>query len=178
MEFTMSSWSFDTSHSEVGFSVSHMVFARVRGTFPRWSGTVAADDAGVITGVSAGIEVESIDTHEAQRDGHLRSADFFDAANHPKMTFVSTGVRGDTATSFLLDGTLTIRGTTRPATLDVTFTGGGKDPWGNTRRGYRATTRINRRDFGLNWNQALELGGVLVGEVVEIQIETELVKQA
>lgn len=173
----MSSWSLDTAHSEVGFSIRHMMFAKVRGSFTRWSGSVSADEQGALTNVSADIEIDSIDTREPQRDGHLRSPDFFDAATHPKMSFRSTGVRGDTAGQFQIDGELSIRGTTRPVTLDVEYTGGGKDPWGNTRRGYRAHAKINRRDFGLNWNQALELGGVLVGETVEIEIETQLVKQ-
>lgn len=174
----MSSWSFDTAHSEVSFSVRHMVFAKVRGSFTRWSGNVLADATGALTGISAEIVVESIDTHEAQRDGHLRSADFFDVANHPTMTFASTAVRGDTSGAFHIDGDLTIRGTTLPVTLNVEFTGGGKDPWGNTRRGYRGTARVNRQEFGLTWNAALELGGVLVGDQIEIEIETQLVKQA
>lgn len=172
------SWSIDSTHSEVGFSVRHMMFAKVRGSFLKWSGTVEADDAGAITGLTASIETASVDTREAQRDGHLRSADFFDAETHPSMTFVSSAIRGDVNGSFAVDGTLTIRGTSRPVTLDVSFTGGGKDPWGNTRRGYRAVTRIDRRDFGLTWNAALELGGVLVGEQVDIEVEVELVKQA
>ena len=173
----MPSWSFDTAHSEIAFSVRHMVFAKTRGSFRTWSGTLDGDAGGRITTLGVDVDVESIDTREAQRDTHLRSADFFDAANHPKMTFRSTAVRGDTAGKFQVDGELTIRGTARPVTLDAEFTGGGKDPWGNTRRGYRASTRINRSDYGLNWNQTLELGGVLVGEQVDIEIETELVQQ-
>ena len=172
------SWSIDTTHSEVSFTVRHMVFAKVRGSFLKWSGSVEADDNGGITALSATIETASIDTREAQRDGHLRSPDFFDAEAHPTMTFVSSGVRGDTNGSFVVDGTLTIRGASRPVALDVSYTGGGKDPWGNTRRGYRAVTKIDRRDFGLTWNAALELGGVLVGEQVEIEIEVEVVKGA
>lgn len=172
------SWSIDTTHSELSFSVRHMMFAKVRGSFLKWTGSVEADDGGAITGLSASIETASIDTREAQRDGHLRSPDFFDSEAHPTMTFVSSAVRGDPNGVASVDGTLTIRGTARPVTLDLNFTGGGKDPWGNTRRGYRAVTRIDRRDFGLTWNAALELGGVLVGEQVDIEIEVELVKQA
>jgi polyisoprenoid-binding protein YceI len=174
----MASWSLDTAHSEVGFSVRHMMFAKVRGQFRAWSGTVLADDEGRLSSLAADIDVESIDTREAQRDAHLRSPDFFDAASHPKMTFRSTAIRGDTARDFEVDGDLTIRGVTRPVTLNVEVTGGGKDPWGNLRRGYRATTRIDRHAFGLNWNQALELGGVLVGEHVDIEIEAQAVKAA
>lgn len=174
----MSSWSFDTAHSEISFTVRHMVFAKVRGSFTRWTGTIAATDSGALTGVTAEIQIDSIDTREPQRDGHLKSPDFFDAATHPAMTFVSTAIRGDATGAFEIDGTLTIRGTSRPVTLKAEFTGGGKDPWGNTRAGYRASTRINRADFGLTWNQALELGGVLVGEQVDIEIETQAVKGA
>ena len=171
------SWSIDTTHSEVSFTVRHMVFAKVRGSFLKWSGAVEADDNGAITALSATIETASIDTREAQRDGHLKSPDFFDAASFPTMSFRSTGLRGDLRGSFQVDGELTIRGNTRPVTLDVERTGGGKDPWGNTRVGYRATARISRADFGLTWNAALELGGVLVGEQVDIEIETQLVRQ-
>jgi len=171
----MSSWSFDTAHSEIGFSIRHMVFAKVRGSFNRWSGTIDGDASGALTGVSAEIEVDSIDTREAQRDTHLRSADFFDTASFPKMSFRSTAVRGDVNGEFQIDGDLSIRGTTKPVTLKVEYTGSGKDPWGNTRRGYRATTRIQRADFGLTWNAALELGGVLVGEAVDIEIETQVI---
>lgn len=173
----MSSWSIDTSHSELSFSVRHMMFAKVRGSFLRWTGSVDADDAGVLRGVGAEVQIDSIDTREAGRDAHLKSADFFDAANHPVMSFRSTGVSGDTSGRFQIAGELTIRGTTRAVSLDAEYTGGGKDPWGNVRRGYRATTRINRTDFGLNWNAALELGGVLVGEEVDIAVEVEVVKQ-
>lgn len=174
----MGSWTFDTAHSDVAFSIRHMVFAKVRGSFTRWSGTVVGDDNGALTALTADIEIDSIDTREAQRDAHLKSADFFDAATHPTMRFQSTAVRGDTSGTFQVDGTLTLHGTTLPVTLAVEYTGGGKDPWGNTRRGYRATTRINRKDYGLNWNQALELGGVLVGEQVDIELEIQLVHKA
>lgn len=172
----MSTWSFDTAHSEVSFTVRHMVFAKVRGTFGRWSGTVATDDAGNLSAVGADIDIHSIDTREAQRDGHLKSPDFFDAANHPSMSFRSTAIQGNLAGTFTIDGTLTIRGNSRPVRLNAEFTGTGKDPWGNTRRGYRATARINRKEFGLTWNQALEFGGVMVGEDVEIEIETQLIR--
>ena len=173
----MPSWSIDTAHSEIGFSIRHMMFAKVRGSFTRWSGTVEGDEGGALSSVTAEIAVDSIDTREAQRDGHLKSPDFFDAASFPTMSFRSTGLRGDLRGSFQVDGELTIRGNTRPVTLDVERTGGGKDPWGNTRVGYRATARISRADFGLTWNAALELGGVLVGEQVDIEIETQLVRQ-
>jgi len=174
----MATWSFDTAHSEVSFSVRHMMFAKVRGSFGRWTGEVGTDAAGALSSVRADLQVDSIDTHEADRDKHLRSADFFDAETFPTMSFRSAAVRGDLKGSFQIDGELSMHGVTRPVSLDVQYGGEGKDPWGNTRRGYRATTRINRTDFGLNWNAALELGGVLVGEEIEISIETELVQGA
>ena len=171
------SWTFDTTHSEIAFTVRHMVFAKVRGSFTKWSGAVQTDDSGALVGLSAEVAIDSIDTREAQRDGHLKSADFFDAAAHPTMTFVSTAISGDTSGAFTITGDLSIRGTTRPVSLQAQATGAGKDPWGNQRRGFRASATINRRDFGLTWNQALELGGVLVGEEVEIEAEVQLVLQ-
>lgn len=165
--------SIDVSHSNIAFSVRHMMFAKVRGQFTRWSATVT-DEGGRLTGVEVVVDVGSVDTREPQRDGHLRSADFFDAENHPQMTF-SGRAQGDVDANFTLVGDLTIRGTTRPATLQVEFLGAGKDPWGNPRRGYRATTRVNRHDFGLDWNAALEMGGVLVGADVDIEIDVEVV---
>ena len=169
-------WTFDPAHCEVGFSARHMMFTRVRGTFSRWSGAIVADENGVIAAISAEIEVDSLSTHEAERDAHLRSPDFFDAASHPLMTFRSNRVRGDTSATFKVSGELTIRGTTRPVTLDVECTGGGVDVRGSTRRGYRARTSVNRHDFGLRWNQALELGGVLVSEQVDVEIEAQLIR--
>lgn len=174
----MSSLSFDTAHSEIAFSVRHMVFAKVRGSFRTWRGAIEASEAGALTALTVEVDTASIDTREEGRDAHLRSADFFDVANHPSMSFRSTGVRGDTAGRFQIDGELTIRGTTRSVTLEAEFAGGGKDPWGNSRRGYRATARIDRSAFGLTWNQALELGGILVGEQVDIEVETQLVEAA
>lgn len=171
------SWNFDTTHSEIAFTVRHMVFAKVRGSFTKWSGGVQTDDSGALVGLSAEVQIDSIDTREPQRDGHLKSPDFFDAAAHPTMSFASTGISGDTNGAFSITGDLTIRGTTRPVTLQAKATGAGKDPWGNQRRGFRASATINRKDFGLTWNQALELGGVLVGEEVEIEAEVQLVKQ-
>lgn len=168
------SWSIDTTHSQVAFSIRHMMFAKVRGEFNQWSATLESDASGQLTGVKAEIQVASVDTREAQRDGHLRSADFFDVDSHPLMTFVGTP-EGDQSGRFRIVGALTIRGTTRPVTLDVQFLGAGKDPWGNQRRGFHASTSVNRHDFGLNWNAALELGGVLVGDQVEIEIDVQVV---
>ncbi len=172
------SWNLDTAHSEIAFSIRHMMFAKVRGTFGKWSATVLPSDTAAFAGVSVEVDVASIDTREAQRDGHLRSGDFFDVANFPTATFVATEVRGDLDGTFELGGTLTLRGVTHPVTLAVTHTGTGRDPWGNTRRGYRATATLDRRAYGLTWNAALELGGVLVGETVDLEIEVQLVAGA
>lgn len=170
-------WSFDNSHSEISFSVRHMVFAKVRGSFPKWSGTVDADEAGNLTGLQVNIETGSVDTRESQRDAHLRSGDFFDSESHPLMSFAATSIQGDQSGQFEIVGTLSIRGTARPVTLQTTFAGTGKDPWGGTRRGYNAKASLNRTDFGLNWNAALELGGVLVGEQVDIELDVQIVNR-
>lgn len=173
-------WSIDTTHSEVGFWVRHMVVSKVRGQFKRWSGTVTlADEAGIETAsVTASIETASIDTREEQRDGHLRSADFFDVEKHPHMTFTSKSVAAAGKDRYTVKGDLTIRGATKEITLDVSFLGKGKDPWGNDRLGFHAGVELDRREFGLTWNQALELGGVLVGEKVHVEIEAQLVRPA
>lgn len=171
------SWSFDPSHSEVSFSVRHMMIAKVRGSFPTWSGTVTADDAGTLTALTVAIETGSVNTREPQRDGHLASADFFDSATHPTMTFTSTRISPNQAGDFEINGDLTIKTVTRPVVLKATYNGTGKDPWGGTRRGYSARARINRAEFGLTWNAALELGGVLVGEDVDIDLDVQIVNR-
>jgi polyisoprenoid-binding protein YceI len=173
----MSTYSVDPSHSEVGFTVRHMMFAKVRGQFKTWTANVEYDDADPTkTRVRAEIDTASIDTREAQRDAHLRSADFFDSENHPKMVFESKRVarKGD---DFEVSGDLTIRGVTKSITLSVERTGAGKDPWGNARLGFRATGSIHRAEWGLTWNQALEAGGVLVSDKVDLDIEVQLVEK-
>lgn len=174
----MSSWSIDPTHSQISFSVRHMMFAKVRGSFGRWRGAVDLGDDGALRAVSASVEVDSIDTREPQRDAHLRSPDFFDAATWPTMDFQSRAVRPAGPGRLVIDGELTLHGVTQPLALEVEATGEGRDPWGNTRRGYRATARLRRADFGLTWNAALELGGVLVGEEVDIEVEVQLVRAA
>jgi polyisoprenoid-binding protein YceI len=172
----LASYSIDTTHSSVNFAVRHMVVAKVRGRFTKFSGSFAFDSADLSkSSVSVAIDVASIDTHEPQRDGHLRSPDFLDAENHKEITFKSTRVEGS-GSELRVVGDLTIRGVTREVTLDVEHHGGGKDPWGNEKVGFSAKTSINRKDFGLAWNQVLETGGVLVGEKVEIEIDVEAVK--
>jgi len=170
----MSTWNFDLSHSRVGFTVRHMMFAKVHGQFNAWAGTVTAPDAGIEGArITAEIDVASIDTGNEQRDGHLKSPDFFDTAQFPKISFTSTRVE-----PHKLHGDLTIRGITRPVTLEIEDGGTGKDPWGNTRRGFSAKGKIDRTAFGLTWNQAIEAGGVLVGNDVAIEIDVQLVKAA
>jgi polyisoprenoid-binding protein YceI len=169
-------WNFDTAHSTVGFQVKHMMFAKVRGEFTAWAGSVSFDPSDLNTfQVDVTIEAKSINTSNEARDNHLRSADFFDVEQFPTLTFGSTRVEahGDTLKVF---GDLVIHGVTQAITLDVERTGTGKDPWGNERTGFNATTVINRKDFGLGWNQALEAGGVLVGEKINIDLEIQVIK--
>jgi polyisoprenoid-binding protein YceI len=176
---TAATWSIDASHSSVGFSVRHMMISNVRGEFQKLSGTAFFDPARPeATRIEATIDAASINTREAQRDTHLRSADFFDVEKHPSLTFVSGAVRQAGAGKLEIDGDLTIRGTTRPVTLKVEGpTPEHTDPWGNRRIGASATTKIRRSDFGMTWNNVIEAGGVLVGDEITIQLELSLVKQ-
>jgi polyisoprenoid-binding protein YceI len=164
----------DTSHSGVHFIVRHMVVSKVRGVFSKFSGTIDYDAENVErSSVAVEIDAASIDTREAKRDDHLRSADFFDVEQFPKLTFQSTGVKQTGSDTLAVAGDLTIHGVTRPVTLKVEQLGGGKDPWGNQRLVWSASTEINRKDFGLNWNQVLEAGGLLVSEKVTIELEIQ-----
>ncbi len=170
-------WKIDPAHSHVEFAVRHLMITTVRGRFGGVQGTVVTDDVDPARAeVEVTIDVNSIDTREAQRDAHLKSADFFDAAKYPILTFKSTGVKDVTGDRFMLAGNLTMHGVTREVTLDVTAEGRGKDPWGGERAGYSATTKINRSDFGLTWNQVLETGGIAVGDEIKISLDLELVK--
>jgi polyisoprenoid-binding protein YceI len=171
-------WTIDPAHSHVGFSVRHMMISTVKGRFGDVAGTITlADDISQST-VEAAIAVDSIDTREPQRDAHLRSADFFDAAQFPTITFKSRRVVPTGTGTFAVTGDLTIKGVTREVVLEVIEEGRGKDPWGGERAGFTAHTAINRRDFGLTYNQVLETGGVLVGEEIKISLDIELIKQA
>lgn len=171
-------WKIDTSHSHIGFSIRHLVIAKVRGEFTGWSGTIELDDEDVTrSSVQVEVDLASIDTKEAKRDDHLRSPDFFDVATFPKMTFVSKQVLAEGGQVTQLIGDLTIRGITKQVTLDVDDEGRAADPWGGQRAAFSAKTRINRKDFGLTWNVALEAGGVMVGENVDIQLDVEAVAE-
>lgn len=169
-------WVLDPVHSEVAFSVRHMMMSKVRGTFGVKSATLIAPENPLETKVEASIDVASVDTKDEGRDGHLRSADFFDAENFPTMEFVSTGAREQDG-DFFVDGDLTIRGVTKPVSFAFDFGGFGVDPYGNHKAGASAMTIINREEFGLTWNAALETGGVLVGKEITINIELQGVLQ-
>ena len=173
-------WKLDPAHTTVEFAVKHMMFTTVRGRFKSVSGTIIVDEANPARSkVEVEIDAASIDTGVADRDAHLRSADFLDAANHPRITFRSTKVEGAHKASgdhFTVTGELNIRGKAIVVTLDESFEGSGKDPWGNEKAGFSAKTDIDRRQWGLTWNQALETGGILVGNTVKIEIEAQAVK--
>ncbi len=171
-------WVIDPAHSEINFSVRHMMISTVRGRFEKFSGAVNFDEASPAkTTVDVQIEAASVNTKEAQRDGHLKSPDFFDAANYPYLTFKSKRANVLDNQHARLVGDLTIRNVTKQVTLDVEYSGQAKSPWGTTSAGFSAQTKINREDWGLTWNQALETGGVLVGKEIAIDIEVEIVKQ-
>ncbi len=171
-------WVIDNSHSLAEFSVKHMMIATVKGRFTQVEGRIEVDPEDITGAVFEGsVAVASINTADSARDDHLRSADFFDAENHPTLTFKSTKVERD-GDGYKMTGDMTIRGVTKPVTFDLEFEGTGKDPWGNERIGFSATAKINRKDFGLTWNAALETGGVLVGEQVKIELHLEATKQS
>jgi len=174
---TRETWTIDPSHTLVEFSVKHLMIARVKGRFRDVSGSIVLDPARPAEpDVDVAISIGSVDTGDAKRDAHLRSADFFDADTFPTMTFRARRFEGDLTRRFTLIGDLTIRDVTRPVALDVSSEGRVSDPWGGDRMGFAATGRINRTDYGLNWNVALEAGGVLVGEEIRVAIEAELLR--
>jgi len=171
------SWQIDPAHSAIEFSVRHLMITNVRGQFDKFSGTIEFDEQNPTqTKVNVEIEATSVNTKTTDRDNHLRSADFLDAANYPKLTFVSKNIALVDKTHARMTGDLTIRGVTKPVTLEVEYVGSSKTPWGTTSAGFNAKTKINRKDWGLEWNAALETGGVVVGDDVNITIEMELVK--
>lgn len=172
-------WEIDSSHSGIHFSVRHLVIAKVRGQFSRWTGSVVAPDGDFgRASLQVVIDASSIDTSVADRDAHLRSADFLDVEQHPELTFTSTRVERAASDRLRVVGDLTIKGVTREVALDVEHLGMAKDPWGNERAAFTAKTSVDRKNFGLTWNQALETGGVLVGDRIDIEIEIQAVRQA
>ena len=171
-------WTIDPSHSTIEFVAKHMMITTVKGRFAEFEGTVVADETNLAAStVEVTMQSASLDTRSEQRDAHLRSPDFLDVEQYPEVTFRSTRIEG-TKDEFQLTGDLTIRGVTRPVTLDVTFEGEGKDPWGGTRASFSARGKFDRRDYGLTWNVALETGGILVSNEVKINIEAQVVAQA
>ena len=175
---TQKTWAIDTSHSSVEFAVKHMMFTTVKGRFGSFSGTINADEANPAnSSVRVAIDVASIDTRDEKRDGHLQSPDFFDAASYPQMIFGSTRVEPKGDGEYTVYGNLTIRDVTREVALPITFHGSGSTPFGTTAAGFSAELQINRKDFGLTWNVALESGGVLVSENVKISLDIEAVQQ-
>jgi polyisoprenoid-binding protein YceI len=171
-------WQVDGVHSAVNLTVRHMVISKVRGHFGKWSAKLQLDTAEQTrSSVEVDIEAASIETGVADRDTHLRSPDFLDAARYPTLRYRSRRVEAATKDRLRVVGDLTIRDVTREVILDVEYGGQGKDPWGNTRVGFTASTSVSRKDFGLTWNQALETGGVLVADRVDIEIELQAIQQ-
>ena len=170
------SYTIDSAHSAAHFSVRHLMISKVRGTFKTLTGTIELPaDSAIPTSVAVTIDAASIDTREPQRDGHLKSPDFFEVETHPTLSFKSTAIRALDATNLEVTGDLTIHGVTKSVTAAVELTGQGKDPWGNDRVGYEGSFKINRKDFGLGWNQVLEAGGVAIGETVDVTLDVEAI---
>jgi polyisoprenoid-binding protein YceI len=171
-------WVLDPTHSEVTFKVKHLMFTNVSGSFTKFEASAESeDDTFNNASFSFSADIDSINTNNADRDGHLKSGDFFDAAQFPTISFKSTSVSKESEDELDITGDLTIHGVTKSVTLDVEFGGIQKDPWGNIKSGFSVTGKINRKDFGLSWNAALETGGVMLGEEVKLALELQFVKQ-
>lgn len=170
------SWGIDPAHSEIQFKVRHMMISTVTGSFGFFEGGLTESSQGLDgASVQFKADISSITTGNTQRDEHLKSADFFDAASHPELIFQGT-LKAKGGNDFALSGTLSMHGETKEVTLDAEFSGEGKDPWGNIKSGFSIEGKLNRKDWGLNWNAALETGGVLVSEEVKLQAEIQLAK--
>lgn len=175
---TKTKWVLDSTHSELTFKVKHLMIANVKGEFRKFNAELeSANEDFTKAVINVTIDAASIFTNEDQRDGHLKSADFFDAANYPELTFKGTSFKKVDDENYKLTGVLTIKGVSKEVALDVEFGGINKDPWGNQKAGFSLNGKINRKDWGLNWNAALETGGVLVSEEVKIAAEVQFVKQ-
>jgi polyisoprenoid-binding protein YceI len=168
-------WTIDPTHTVVGFMAKHLMVTKVRGSFKTFSGAITVGETPETSSVRVSIDAASIDTGTADRDNHLRSGDFLDVATFPTLTFTSTAVHAN-GSGYTVDGDLTIRDTTKPVTLEMTFDGTATDPWGNTKAAFTATTSINREDWGLTWNVPLETGGLLVSRDIKIEIEVQAAK--
>src|SRR6478735_423898 len=170
-------YTIDASHSRLGFSARHAMVTTVRGAFPAFEGTARIDTANpAASTVSLSIDVSSVDTGSADRNGHLRSGDFFDVETYPTMTFTSTKVEREDASTWLITGDLTIKGVSKPVTLEFEYTGSARDPFGNLRVGFEGATTINRKDWGLTSNAALETGGVLVSEKIKLEFDVSAIQ--
>jgi polyisoprenoid-binding protein YceI len=175
---TLEKWEFDPTHSEVSFSVRHMMISKVRGRFERWNGTLDFDpEAPEKSAARIEIETASIQSGAAERDAHLRAPDFLDVATYPRIRFESRRAEKVGPSKFRLEGDLTIHDVTRPITLQVVYGGSMKDPWGNHRAGFMAHASFDRKDFGLVWNQVLDAGGVALGDRIDVEIEVEAVRK-
>lgn len=169
-------WNVDPSHSAVSFVARHLMVSKVRGSFNVYGGTITIAEDPLGSKVEATVDAASIDTGDDNRDGHLRSGDFFDVEQYPTWSLTSTGLTPKGSDTYTLTADLTIKGVTKPVTFDLEFDGVATDPWGNTKAGFSAETEISRKEFGLEWNVALETGGVLVGDKVKIQLDIQAVK--
>mgnify|MGYP001171417583 CR=1 len=176
---TKTKWTLDPTHSELVFKVRHMMITNVKGEFRKFDASIVSDGADFTkSSIDVTIDAASIFTNEDKRDGHLKSADFFDVENYPTLSFQGKSFKKEDDDEYKLTGILTIKGVSKEVELDVEFGGINKDPWGNEKAGFSVEGKINRKDFGLNWNAALETGGVLVSEEVKISAEVQFVKQA
>lgn len=173
---SIKTWVVDPAHSEINFKVKHLMISNVKGEFTTFNATIDSEDFSKST-ISVHIDANSISTNNDDRDNHLRSADFFEVETYPEITFVSTSVNKVSDDEYQITGNLTIKGTTKEITLDTEFGGFMKDPYGNEKAGFSINGKLNRKDFGLNWNAALEAGGVMVGNEVKINAEVQFVKQ-
>ncbi|MBP1325005.1 polyisoprenoid-binding protein YceI [Leucobacter exalbidus] len=175
--YRVGTWAIDPTHSEVGFSVRHLAISKVKGKFENFSATFETAENPLESKVTATAEVASVNTNEKNRDGHLRTGDFFLADEFPELTFVSTGVRAD-GSDFIVDGDLTMRGVTKPVSFEFELGGFGEDAYGNYKVGFTAKTVVKREDFGLSWNAPLEKGGLLLGSDVTITLDIQAALQA
>jgi polyisoprenoid-binding protein YceI len=176
-ELTAGTWTIDASHSDVSFSVRHLMVSKVKGSFRTFAGAIEVGDDQLASSVTASIEVASIDTRDEGRDNHLRSGDFFEVEKYPTMTYRSNAIR-PTSDGYVVDGELTLHGVTRPVALGLEFNGVSTDPWGGTRAGFSAAAEINRKDFGVDIHMPLDGGGVVVGDKIKVSLEIEAIKQA
>ena len=172
---TPGTWNVDPMHSTVGFTVRHLMITKVHGTFKEFAGTITVGSDPLQSTVEATVQVASVDTGEASRDGHLRTGDFFEVETYPTMTLRSTGISG-TGGDYVLNADLTIKGITKPVSFELEFEGVNKDLYGNTKAGFSASTEINRKDWGIEWNAVLDNGGVALGEKVKLKLDIQAVK--